>query len=193
MNDEFDAIREYYGPVGLVERLRSVLATFGTEDQQLEPQQLAPLDQFHTRGLAATTELAELAGITEQSDVLDIGAGVGGPVRFLAASYGCQVAGIDLSEPFVEAARYLTRRTGQSEQIVFEVGSALDLPFPDKRFDVVLLQHVAMNIGDRPQLYTEIRRVLRSGGKLAIYDVVRRDGAPTIRCRGHERRRRASY
>ena len=46
--------------------------------------------------------------------VLDVGSGVGGPARFLAATCGCQVTGVDLSEPFVDAARYLTERTGQS-------------------------------------------------------------------------------
>ena len=72
-------------------------------------QQLAALDQFHTRGLAATAELGKLVGITADMSVLDVGSGVGGPARFLAATYGCRVTGIDLSEPFVEAARYLTR------------------------------------------------------------------------------------
>ena len=54
----------------------------------MKPEQLASLDQFHTRGLAATAELAELAGITADMSVLDVGSGVGGPARFLAATYG---------------------------------------------------------------------------------------------------------
>ena len=103
--------------------------------------------------------------------VLDVGSGVGGPARFLAATYGCRVTGIDLSEPFVEAARYLTQRTGQSERVLFEAASALDLPFDDGQFDVVLLQHVAMNISDGARL-REIRRVLKPGGKFATFDVV---------------------
>jgi SAM-dependent methyltransferase len=104
--------------------------------------------------------------------VLDVGSGVGGPARFLAATYGCRVTGIDLSEPFVDAARYLTQRTGQSEQVSFHTASALELPFDDSRFDVVLLQHVAMNIADRARLYREIRRVLKPAGRFATFDVV---------------------
>jgi SAM-dependent methyltransferase len=96
----------------------------------------------------------------------------------LAATYGCRVTGIDLSEPFVEAARYLTERTGQSAQISFQNASALKLPFDDGRFDLVLLQHVAMNIADRAQLYREVRRVLKSGGRFATYDVVLLGGEP---------------
>jgi ubiquinone/menaquinone biosynthesis C-methylase UbiE len=123
-------------------------------------------------------ELAKLAGITADMSVLDVGSGVGGPARFLAATYGCQVTGVDLSEPFVHAARYLTERTGQSERVSFETASALELPFDDGHFDVVLLQHVAMNIADRTRLYREIRRVLKSGGRFATFDVVLSSGAP---------------
>jgi sarcosine/dimethylglycine N-methyltransferase len=171
-------VRDHYRATGLTERLKTALAALGPEDQQLTPQKLAALDQFHTRGLAATAELAKLSGITAGMSVLDVGSGVGGPARFLAATCGCQVTGVDLSEPFVEAARYLTERTGQSGQVSFQAASALELPFDAGRFDIVLLQHVAMNISDRTRLYREIRRVLKPGGRFATFDVVLNDGEP---------------
>ena len=85
-----------------------------------------------------------------------------------------------LADPAVHAfvARYLTGRTGQSGQVSFQTASALELPFDDGRFDVVLLQHVAMNISDRPRLYREIHRVLKSGGRFATFDVVLNSGEP---------------
>jgi SAM-dependent methyltransferase len=168
----YDGVRDHYRATGLTERLKTALAVLGPEDQRLTPRQLGALDQFHTRGIDATAELAKLAGITAGMSVLDVGSGVGGPARFLAAAHGCRVTGIDLSEPFVEAARYLTARTGQSGQVSFETASALALPFGDGHFDVALLQHVAMNIAERSQLYREIRRVLRPGGRFATFDVV---------------------
>jgi sarcosine/dimethylglycine N-methyltransferase len=178
MTDLLDGVRDHYRTTGLTERLKAALAALGPEDQQLTPQQLGALDQFHTRGLAATAELAKLAGITADMSVLDVGSGVGGPARFLAATYGCRVTGVDLSEPFVDAARYLTERTGQNGQVSFQTASALELPFDDGRFRVVLLQHVAMNIADRAQLYREIRRVLQSSGRFATFDVVLSSGEP---------------
>jgi sarcosine/dimethylglycine N-methyltransferase len=178
MTDVLDDVRHHYGAAGLTERLKTALMALGPEDQRLTPEQLGALDQFHTRGLAATAELAELAGITADMTVLDVGSGVGGPARFLAATYGCRVTGLDLSEPFVDASRYLTERTGQSGQVSFKTGSALELPFDDGCFDVVLLQHVAMNISDRARLYREIRRVLKHGGKFATFDVVSAGGEP---------------
>lgn len=176
MTDFLDGVRNHYGATGLTERLKTALAPFGPESVTLAPQQLAALDQFHTRGLAATAELAVLTGIAADMSVLDVGSGIGGPARFLAATYGCRVTGVDLSEPFVDAARYLTERTGHSGRVSFETASALDLPFGDGHFDVALLQHVAMNIADRPRLYREIRRVLKSGGRFATFDVVLNSG-----------------
>lgn len=170
-----DSVRDHYSPAGLTERLKALL---GPEDRPLTTQQLAALDQFHTRGLAATADLAKLVGITADMSVLDIGCGVGGPARFLAETYGCRVTGVDLSDSFVEAARYLTARTGQSERISFQTANALALPFNEASFDVVLLQHVAMNIADRPGLYREIRRVLKSGGRFATFDVVLNSAEP---------------
>jgi ubiquinone/menaquinone biosynthesis C-methylase UbiE len=117
-------------------------------------------------------------GIAADMSVLDVGSGVGGPARILAATCGCRVTGVDISEPFVAAARYLTERTGQSGQVSFETASALELPFDDGHFDLVLLQHVAMNISDRARLYREIRRVLKSGGRFATFDVVLNSGEP---------------
>jgi sarcosine/dimethylglycine N-methyltransferase len=172
MTDALDGVRAHYRATGLTERLKTALAVFRPEDQELTPQQLATLDQFHTMGLVATEALARLARITADMSVLDVGSGVGGPARFLAATFGCRVTGIDLSEPFVDAARYLTARTGQGDNVAFQAGSALALPFDDGSFDAVFLQHVAMNISDRPRLYREIRRVLKQGGRFATFDVV---------------------
>jgi len=178
MTDVLDDVRDHYRATGLTERLKTALTALGPADQRFTPEQLGALDQFHTRGIAATAELAKLAGITADMSVLDVGSGVGGPARFLAATHGCRVAGIDLSEPFVEAARYLTGRTGQSGQVSFRTASALQLPFDDGHFDVVLLQHVAMNISERARLYREIRRVLKPGGRFATFDVVSNGAEP---------------
>jgi len=178
MTDVLDDVKSHYGASGLTERLKTALAVFGPDDRRLTPQQLATLDQFHTRGLAATAELSEMAGITPSMSVLDVGSGLGGPARFLAAARGCRVVGVDVSEPFVEAARYLTDRTGQDVQVSFQAASALELPFGEGAFDAALLQHVAMNIADRPRLYSEMRRVLKPGGRFATFDITLLGGEP---------------
>jgi hypothetical protein len=68
MTDLLDGVRDHYRATGLTERLKAALRTFGPEEQRLTPQQLATLDQFHTRGLAATIELANRACAESRAD-----------------------------------------------------------------------------------------------------------------------------
>jgi SAM-dependent methyltransferase len=176
MTDNITEVRENYSAVGLTDRIKSVLATIASDDQTLTVAQLAPLDQFHIRGILATGELAAAAGLDPSTRVLDLGCGIGGPARYLAATFGCTVTGIDLSPGFIDAATYLTARCGLSDRVAFQVGDALHLPFQDEAFDTVFLQHVAMNIEDRPALYAEVSRILSARGQFATYDLVLRDG-----------------
>jgi SAM-dependent methyltransferase len=112
--------------------------------------------------------------------VIDIGSGLGGPSRYLAATYGCRVSGVDLTDEFVAVATELTRRAGLAERADFRVGSALALPFPDATFDLGWTQNVAMNIADRPRWYAEMHRVLMPGGRLAIQDVAQGPGGSVL-------------
>lgn len=176
MTDTYQKVAGHYNSAGLTDRIKSALAMVAPEGQRLIVTQLAPLDQFHTRGIAATAELASACGINPSTRVLDLGSGIGGPARFLASTFGCKVRGVDLSPAFIDAATYLTGRCGLSDQVTFEVGDALHLPFADASFDVVFLQHVAMNVEDRAALYAQVHRMLATGGRLATFDVVLRDG-----------------
>jgi SAM-dependent methyltransferase len=169
-------VREHYAATGLTELIRSALTTIAPEGETLTVVQLAPLDQFHLRGIRATKELAGAAGLEPSSRVLDLGCGIGGAARYLVATFGCEVIGVDLSPGFIDAATYLTARCGLSSRVTFQAGDALHLPFEDGAFDAVFLQHVAMNIEDRPALYAEVRRVLARGGRFVTYDLVLRGG-----------------
>lgn len=176
MTDTVARVREHYSATRLTDRIKSALLTIAPDDQTLTVAQLAPLDQFHIRGALATAELAGAVGLTPSTRVLDLGSGIGGPARYLAANFNCRVTGVDLSPEFVETATYLTQRSGLSDRVGFQIGDALHTPFPDASFDAIFLQHVAMNIDDRAALYSEVRRILAPGGRFAIYDVVFRDG-----------------
>jgi MPBQ/MSBQ methyltransferase len=57
--------------------------------------------------------------------------------------------------------------------VSFRVGNALDLDQPDDAFDLVTLFHVGMNIADKAKLFTELARVLRPGGRVLVYDIMR--------------------
>lgn len=106
-----------HDPESLVAKFNAMLATLPAE--KLQTGQLSALDQFHAGGLAATKRLAELTGIEQGTKVLDAGAGLGGPARFLAESYDCEVVGVDLTPSFVSIAEMLTQRTGLRDKVSF--------------------------------------------------------------------------
>ena len=179
MTDGSAEIERHYGRGGLLDRILAALKEAGKDIDHLTIDDLAPIDELHSRRRLATKELAEMLAPKPAERLLDIGSGLGGPARYLAMVCGCRVTGIDLTAEFVTVAIELARRSGLAGQVDFRQASALDLPFADGSFDQAWSQNVAMNIADRPRYYAEMRRVLRPGGRLAIQDVAQGPaGAP---------------
>ena len=179
MTDRSAEIERHYGRGGLLDRILAALKEAGKDIDHLTIDDLAPIDELHSRRRLATKELARMLAPKPGERLLDIGSGLGGPARYLAKVCGCRVTGIDLTAEFVAVAIDLARRAGLVGQVEFKQGSALNLPFADGSFDLAWSQNVAMNIADRPRYYAEMRRVLRPGGRLAIQDVTQGPaGAP---------------
>jgi sarcosine/dimethylglycine N-methyltransferase len=156
--------------------IERALRAAGKELSQLEPADLAMLEDFHTIGRLATGQLAELAGISPLSAVLDAGTGIGGTARYVADRFGCLVTAIDLSDDYVATAQWLNDLVGLGDRIVVRPGDVTALPFVDGAFDVVFSQHVQMNVERKDELYREARRVLVAGGRLVIWDVAAGSG-----------------
>ena len=170
------AVQEHYSFTDLKTRVESALEKAGIKSFPVEWDKLAPLDQFHIRGLLASKELAEALHIKAEETVLDVGSGLGGPARFLSAKYGCKVTGIELNETFVQVANLLTEKTGQGDRVSFLQADATHLPFEDNTFDHAWMQHVSMNIPEKAELFGSVRRVLKSGGTFALYEVLAGNG-----------------
>jgi SAM-dependent methyltransferase len=164
------SINDYWGRDGLAQALLDLLVAAGKNLDALTVDDLAPLDQFHGGGKAATVRLARLAGVQQGMRVLDVGGGLGGPARTLAVEFGCDVVVVDLTESYVRAAEALTARLGLSGRVAHHVGNALGLPFDDGAFDVVWTQNSGMHIAAKERLYVGFHRVLRSGGRLALQE-----------------------
>jgi ubiquinone/menaquinone biosynthesis C-methylase UbiE len=175
-----DDVAVHYGTEGLLDRILDALTRAGKHIDKLSINDLALVDEFHSRRRRATEELARMLAPVATDHVIDVGSGIGGPARYLAATYGCRVSGVDLTPEFVGTATGLTGLVNLTNRVDFRQGSALALPFPDARFDLAWSQNVAMNIQDRPRYYAEMRRVLKPGGRLAIQDVAQGPGGPVV-------------
>lgn len=167
-----EALNDHYGRGDLVNTILDALRAAGKDPNYLTTEDLASVDQFHTRGRRATLDLARLAGVSPGTRVLDVGGGLGGPARTLANEFGCTVEVLDITEEFCRAGEALTARTGLDRLVSFRHGSALDMPYPDASFDLAWTQHSSMNIADKERLYVETRRVLRPGGLLAMQEIL---------------------
>jgi ubiquinone/menaquinone biosynthesis C-methylase UbiE len=161
------SLDEHYGRGALAAKILEALRA-GKDPDALTTADLAPIDQFHTRGKKATLDLARRAGITPGMRVLY----VGGPARTLASEFGCTVEVLDLTEEFCRTGEMLTARTELDDLVSFRHGSALEMPYPDAAFDVTWMQHSSMNFADKKRLYQEIHRVLRPGGRLALHEIL---------------------
>jgi SAM-dependent methyltransferase len=164
-------VSQHYTIDGLGSQILAALKAAGKDLDALTIDDLAPVDAFHIRGRKATEELALCSGIRPGDVLLDVGCGLGGTSRYLAATVGCDVVGLDLTDEYCRVAEMLSARVGLADRTTFRQGSALALPFAERYFDVVWTEHVQMNVADKVGFYGEIARVLKPGGQLAFHDI----------------------
>jgi sarcosine/dimethylglycine N-methyltransferase len=166
-----DTIQTQYSTGLSRDNIEQALIAAGKDLDHLQPADLGLLEDFHTMGRYATGQLVDLAGITSESAVLDAGSGIGGTARYVADHCGCPVTAVDLTDEYCETSRWLNQLVGLDDRITVRQADVTELPFGDGTFDVAISQHVQMNVADKARLYSEARRVLVGGGRLALWDI----------------------
>jgi sarcosine/dimethylglycine N-methyltransferase len=158
-----------------LERISRGLAAIGIgPHDSIRPEQLFPLDQWHYHGLDAIRDAAELLRLGPASRVLDVGAGVGGPARYLAHMTGSHVTALELQPELHAIGEDLTRRCGLAERIDHVCGDALTCPIPAAAFDAVVSWLAVLHIPERGRLCSRFAGALRPGGMCYIEDLCKR-------------------
>lgn len=165
-------VSEHYQHGGLLPAIEAGLTKLGLTPQTATIHDLAPVDEFHIGGRAASAHLLDQLAISADMNMLDIGCGLGGGARFTAATYGAHVTGIDLTQEYVETGQALCGWVGLSDRVNLQQGSALSMPFADGAFDGAYMMHVGMNIEAKHALFAEVHRVLAPGASVSVYDIM---------------------
>jgi ubiquinone/menaquinone biosynthesis C-methylase UbiE len=168
-----EKVAGHYARGKLEEAILAAAKAAGKDTAQLKASDLTAVDEFHVGGLEATQMLARGMGLRADMALLDVGCGIGGPARYFAGEQECRVTGIDLTEDFVKTAESLTRLVNLDARASFKRASALEMPFAPGTFDGAYMIHVGMNLADKAGVFREVGRVLKSGARFTIFDLIR--------------------
>lgn len=164
----------YYDGPELDELIFDALRDAGLDARPLDIDALARLDEFHALGRLATAALAELSDLRPGIRLLDVGAGIGGPARYLAARHGAQVTAVDATARFCRVAERLNEACGLDRSVEILCADATSLPLPDASFERAWSQALIQNVPEKAALLAELRRLLDDGGLLSMFEVLSR-------------------
>ena len=113
-------------------------------------------------------EIAQKAGIDQNSVVLDAGCGVGGTAIYFAKNFGCRVIGITLTPHQAEKARENARKAKVEQLCNFEVMDFMNTSFEDEHFDVITGIESICYAEPKIGFLREAFRLLKKGGRLVL-------------------------
>ena len=113
--------------------------------------------------------------------VLDIGCGAGGITVHLARTTAlARITGFDVEEPVIDRAIQRAIEAGLGTRVSFVHGDPGPLPFSDDDFDIVFSKDALVHVANKEEMFADIFRVLRPGGKFVASDwLTSHDGEPS--------------
>ncbi|CCF57532.1 hypothetical protein KAFR_0C05410 [Kazachstania africana CBS 2517] len=116
--------------------------------------------------------LAYMADIKANDLVLDVGCGVGGPAREIVKFTDCNVIGLNNNDYQIEKAKWYAKKTGLQDKMDFVKGDFMNMDFDENTFDKVYAIEATCHAPDLAKCYSEIYKVLKPGGRFAVYEWV---------------------
>ncbi len=153
-----------------VERVERELKANGQTTGPLQAADLVAMDQLHYGGTQAVDEAIERLALTADDQVLDVGAGLGGPARHIAHRAGSAVTAVELQPDLNALGQTLTQRCGLDARITHHCGDILDTDLPKDRFDALVSWLTVLHIPQRARLFQRCHRALKAHGRLFIED-----------------------
>ena len=136
-------------------------------------------ESSHPEAMEHTNEImAAAAPLGPGVRVLDLGCGYGSTACYLAANFGCEVTGVNISEKELQLARERSRERCLDHLLSFEYGDFHHLSYLDESYDVVWSQEAFLHAADKMAVLSECRRVLRPAGSLVFTDILVRQDTP---------------
>jgi len=169
-DDAIKSMKLYQG----VERIYNDLADIGIgADDPLTVGDLTPFDQLHYFGTDAVDAAIAALGIDGASRVLDVGAGLGGPARYMAQRTGCHVTALELQADIDGIARSLTGRCGLADRVTHRCGDVLTATLAANAHDALVSWLAFYHIADHQALFAKAIATLKPGGRLYVEDLFR--------------------
>ncbi|KAI8506151.1 hypothetical protein Bbelb_165040 [Branchiostoma belcheri] len=157
-----------------VEKIYTELKELGYHDNDpLEVTDLTKLDQWHYCGTDAVDAVIKLLDIREGARVLDVGAGIGGPSRYLAHKTKCHVTAAELLPDNHRVGQDLTSRCGMAGSVKHVCGDILTTELGKQEFDHVISFQVILYVPEKPRLFRQLYASLKPGGTLCFEEFYR--------------------
>lgn len=155
-----------------VERIHNDLASVGIgRSDEISLETLTAFDQLHYHGTDAVDEAARRLNVGPRDRVLDIGAGFGGPARWLAARTGAHVTAVELQPDLDAAAADLTTRTGLAGKVAHVCGDIHDVDLPQSAFTGAISYLALYHIPDRDRVFAKLSDAMAPRGRIYVEDL----------------------
>ena len=130
-----------------------------------------PFENFWEATRRHEYQLAAKLDVTREGHVLDVGCGIGGPMRNIARFLSCKVTGITLNPYQVDRGNEITAQDGTVADKCNSVqGDFMDLPFEKETFDAAYAIEATCHAPDRVACYKQVFECLKPGGRFALYE-----------------------